>query len=59
MLILGSWPINYRSLLYLEDRNIPYVLIGCKSTVPTRVEINFDNHGAIVQVIDYLVQLGH
>lgn len=59
LLILGSWPINYRSLLYLEDRNIPYVLIGCKSTIPTRVEINFDNHGAIVQVIDYLVQLGH
>lgn len=59
LLILGSWPINHRSLIYLEDRNIPYVLIGCKSSVPTRVEIHFDNHGAIGEVIDYLAKLGH
>jgi len=59
LLILGSWPINYKSLLYLEDRNIPYVLIGCRSVAPTRAEVSFDNHGAIVKIIDYLVQLGH
>jgi len=59
LLILGSWPIDHRSLIYLEERNIPYVLIGCRSSVPTRAEVNFDNHGAVVEVIEYLVQLGH
>jgi len=59
LLILSAWPIDYRSLLHLEERKIPYVLVGCKSSVQTRVEVGFDNSGAMSAIVEHLIKLGH
>ena len=59
LLILSAWPIDYRSLVKLEERKISYVLVGCKSSVPTKAEIGFDNAGAISAIVVHLIKLGH